>query len=162
MGRGRRAEGFDTLRDCKEHEHAESRSGEELPHINTQLFGILDEENRGRSRLWYTFNEPRDGQAPTMDGFLTDYISMLMVESELRQPTHEEYAQIMGRLHARADARSVGAGAGLCDLRSLVLRRADLHVPQPVVLPRRDLLGLRGEHEPAAFVPEPQRRGDAV
>ena len=67
---------------------------EEFPHINTQLFGILDEENRGKLQAEHTFNAPRDGQAPTMDGFVTDYISMLM--SELgRQPTHDEYAQIM-------------------------------------------------------------------
>jgi hypothetical protein len=45
-------------------------SGEELPHVNTQLFGILDEENR--IKLWAekSFKVPRDGPVPTMDGFL--------------------------------------------------------------------------------------------
>jgi phospholipase C len=68
--------------------------GEEYPHINTQLFGILDEENRGQLDAERSFNEPREGQAPSMDGFVADYISMLTVELG-RQPTVEEYAQIM-------------------------------------------------------------------
>ena len=69
-------------------------SGEELPHINTQLFGTLDEENRGVVQPEKSFNEPREGQAATMDGFVADFISMLMVELG-RQPTVEEYSQIM-------------------------------------------------------------------
>jgi phospholipase C len=69
-------------------------SGEELPHINTQLFGVLDEENLGTLQPEKSFNEPREGQEATMDGFVTDFISMLMVELG-RQPTFDEYAQIM-------------------------------------------------------------------
>ena len=69
-------------------------SGEEYPHINTQLFGILDEENRFKLQAEKSFNEPRDGQPPTMDGFVADYISMLTAELG-RQPTVEEYSQIM-------------------------------------------------------------------
>jgi phospholipase C len=69
-------------------------SGEELPHINTQLFGILDEKNRGKFDAETSFNAPPEGTTPTMDGFVTDYISMLMAELG-RQPTFDEYAQIM-------------------------------------------------------------------
>jgi phospholipase C len=69
-------------------------SGEEYPHINTQLFGILAEENRGKVDAEDSFNEPAEGQTATMDGFVADYISMLMVELG-RQPTVEEYSQIM-------------------------------------------------------------------
>jgi phospholipase C len=69
-------------------------SGEEFPHVNTQLFGILDEENRFKLQAENSFNEPRGGEPPTMDGFLADYISMLTVELG-RQPTVEEYSQIM-------------------------------------------------------------------
>ena len=54
--------------------------GEEWPHVNTQLFGILDEENRGAFQSEKSFNGPRQGQTPTMDGFVADFISMLMVE----------------------------------------------------------------------------------
>ena len=35
--------------------------GEELSHVNTQLFGVLDEENRGVFQAEKTFNEPREG-----------------------------------------------------------------------------------------------------
>ena len=53
--------------------------GEECPHINTQLFGILDEANRGVLQPEKTFNAPDyPNQQPTMDGFLTDYISTFM------------------------------------------------------------------------------------
>ena len=69
-------------------------SGEELPHVNTQLFGIIDEENRFKLPADTSFNYPRDGQAPTMEGFLADYISVLTDELG-RQPMVEEYSQIM-------------------------------------------------------------------
>jgi phospholipase C len=68
--------------------------GEEYPHVNTQLFGVLDEANRGKFEAGQSFNEPAAGQVPAMDGFVADFISMLMVELG-RQPTYQEYAQIM-------------------------------------------------------------------
>jgi phospholipase C len=68
--------------------------GEELPHINTQLFGIIDEGNRGVLQPETTFNAPDPNQQPTMDGFLTDYISMFVAEFG-RQPAYDEYAQFM-------------------------------------------------------------------
>ncbi|UUU38804.1 alkaline phosphatase family protein [Streptomyces sp. NBC_00162] len=72
---------------------ARSRRG--VPHINTQLFGILDEGNRGVLQPEKTFNTPDyPNRQPTMDGFLTDYISMYSAEFN-RQPTHDEYAQFM-------------------------------------------------------------------
>jgi phospholipase C len=69
-------------------------SGEELPHVNTQLFGTLDEENRFQLQAEKSFNEPSDGQVPTMEGFVADYISVLTAELG-RQPTVQEYSQIM-------------------------------------------------------------------
>jgi phospholipase C len=61
-----------------------------LPHVNTQLFGATE---MGRlSGLTETPAEPR--AAPTMDGFVTDYISAFVAELG-RQPTYEEYARIM-------------------------------------------------------------------
>jgi phospholipase C len=69
--------------------------GEELPHINTQLFGILDEGNRGVLQPEKTFNTPDyPTRQPTMDGFLTDYMSTFMAEFG-RQPTYDEYTQFM-------------------------------------------------------------------
>src|SRR5580704_13588325 len=70
--------------------------GEEYQHTNTQLFNILDEANRFKdaTEMVAPFNAPAAGQVPTMDGFVTDYISFLTVELG-RQPTYDEYKQIM-------------------------------------------------------------------
>ncbi len=40
------------------------------------------------------WNAPEPGAVPTMDGFVTDYISTFTAEIG-RQPTYDEYAQIM-------------------------------------------------------------------
>ena len=71
-------------------------SGEEYYHTNTQLFNILDEPNRFKigEAVSAPWNAPEPGAVPTMDGFVTDYISTFTAEVG-RQPTYEEYAQIM-------------------------------------------------------------------
>ena len=71
-------------------------SGEEYPHTNTQLYNILSEENRFKlgEEITAPWNAPPPGQTPTMDGFVTDYISTFTAEMG-RQPTYEEYSQIM-------------------------------------------------------------------
>jgi phospholipase C len=71
-------------------------SGEEWYHTNTQLFGGLDEHNRFKIGEGVTtpWNAPLPDSTPTMDGFVTDYISTFTGEVG-RQPTYEEYAQIM-------------------------------------------------------------------
>lgn len=71
-------------------------SGEEYFHTNTQLFNTIDQANIGKigkdvSAPW---NVPAPGAVPTMDGFVTDYISTFTGEVG-RQPTYDEYAQIM-------------------------------------------------------------------
>ena len=69
--------------------------GEEYQHVNTQLFGLLDRrEPRGLPAGGVVQRAARTGRRPTMDGFVTDFISMFMVELG-RQPTVDEYAQIM-------------------------------------------------------------------
>lgn len=70
--------------------------GEEYPHINTDLFGILDPKNRlmPLKKMVPPYNAPDPNQRPTMDGFVTDYISAFTSEKG-RQPTYDEYAQIM-------------------------------------------------------------------
>ena len=65
-------------------------TGEEYPHTNTQLFNILDEANRLKvaPNITAPWNAPAPGQVPTMDGFVTDYISCFTCEMG-RQPTYE-------------------------------------------------------------------------
>ena len=71
-------------------------SGEEYFHTNTQLYNTLDEHNRLKigEAVTAPWNVPPPGTEPTMDGFVTDYISTFTGEVG-RQPTYEEYAQIM-------------------------------------------------------------------
>jgi phospholipase C len=70
--------------------------GEEYPHINTDLFGVINPENRFKplAKMVAPYNAPDPGATPTMDGFVADYISMFTSEKG-RHPTYEEYAQIM-------------------------------------------------------------------
>jgi len=71
--------------------------GEEYPHINTDLFGIMDPKNRlmPLEKMVAPYNAPDyPRQQPTMDGFVADYISAFTAEMG-RQPTYDEYAQIM-------------------------------------------------------------------
>jgi phospholipase C len=73
-------------------------SGEEFTHVNTQLFGVIDPPgNRGvlSEQMTAPFNASSDPEVvPAMDGFVTDYISAFTAEMG-RQPSYEEYAQIM-------------------------------------------------------------------
>jgi phospholipase C len=71
-------------------------AGEEHQHTNTQMYNVLDEANRFKdaTEMVAPFNFPADGRPPTMDGFVTDYINFFTVEMG-RQPTYDEYAQIM-------------------------------------------------------------------
>jgi phospholipase C len=71
-------------------------SGEEYFHTNTQMFNTLDEHNKGKmgKAVAAPWNVPAPGAKPTMDGFVTDYISSFMAQVG-RQPTFEEYSQIM-------------------------------------------------------------------
>ena len=71
-------------------------SGEEYYHTNTQLYNTLDEHNRFKigEAVTAPWNVPPPGAEPTMDGFVTDYISTFTGEIG-RQPTYEEYSKIM-------------------------------------------------------------------
>ncbi len=71
-------------------------SGEEYFHTNVQLFNLLDEHNRFKvgDQVTAPWNAPEPGAVPSMDGFVTDYISCFTGEVG-RQPTYEEYAKIM-------------------------------------------------------------------
>ena len=71
--------------------------GEEYPHINTQLFGeVTPPSNRcvPGEQMIAPYNAPAGTDKPTMDGFVTDYISAFTAEMG-RQPTYDEYSQIM-------------------------------------------------------------------
>jgi phospholipase C len=73
--------------------------GEEYPDISTDLFGVGVQNPKNRFQLVGKMVAPYNApdyprQQPTMDGFVADYISVFTAEKG-RQPTYEEYAQIM-------------------------------------------------------------------
>ncbi|MGO8871693.1 MAG: alkaline phosphatase family protein [Acidimicrobiales bacterium] len=69
--------------------------GEEYQHTNTQLYNKLDPGNFGLpAHKMATTNAPDPGDEPTMQGFVTDYISNFMALKG-RMPEYEEYRQIM-------------------------------------------------------------------
>ena len=121
-------------------------SGEEYQHTNTQLFNRLDPANRFRdaTEMVAPFNAPDPDQAPTMDGFVTDYISFF-TRLVGRQPTYDEYAQIMTGYTPEQVPVLSGLGSGVRRLRPLVLRGPLPDPGQPVVLDGGHLVGLRGQ-----------------
>ena len=112
--------------------------GEEYQHTNTQLFNVLDEANRFKdaTEMVAPFNAPAAGQQPTMDGFVTDYISFLTVELG-RQPTYEEYSQIMTGYTPEQVPVIERARPRLRRVRPLVQRGPVADAGQPLVLDRR-------------------------
>jgi len=47
---------------------------------SVQLFGLLDEANRGQIDAKGCYNAPKPGSVPTMDGFVADCASMPLLE----------------------------------------------------------------------------------
>ena len=135
-------------------------TGEEYPHTNTQLYDILPEENRFKlgAEISAPYNAPAPGQVPTMDGFVTDYISTLTAELG-RQPTYEEYSQVMTGFTPEQIPVLSGLARGFgvfdhwfCEVPSR------LH--QPVVLDRRHSVGIRGQRAGQQLAGAQHRRDD--
>lgn len=83
-------------------DHPNPDPGEEFPHVNTQLYNtVMPETNRLLAALHMAapYNFPPPGSAgvaaPTMDGFVTDYINNFQAAIG-RRPLYDEYKVIMG------------------------------------------------------------------
>jgi phospholipase C len=118
-----------------------------LAGVNTQLFGVIDPPgNRGvlAEQMTAPFNAPGPHAVPAMGGFVADYISAFTAEMG-RQPTYEEYAQIMtGYTPEQVPVISaIARGFATFDHWHCDVAVADLH--QPVVLSRRQRLGAGGQ-----------------
>ncbi|WP_394552337.1 alkaline phosphatase family protein [Agromyces sp. MMS24-JH15] len=73
--------------------------GEEYPHVNTQLFGIVDPGGNasvGVGDMAHPYNAPSAGQTPTMEGFVRDYINNSERLHKGAVPDPDETRQIMG------------------------------------------------------------------
>ncbi len=72
--------------------------GEPYPHVNTQLFGVVDPPGNADIRahgLQPPFNSPSVGAKPDNSGFVKDFIVNFRLERG-RMPTPDEYRVIMG------------------------------------------------------------------
>jgi phospholipase C len=72
--------------------------GEFYPHVNTQLFGVIDPpSNSDPIANGYSapFNKPSDTSSPDMSGFVTDYVINYRLERGL-DPVPSDYAAVMG------------------------------------------------------------------
>ncbi len=72
--------------------------GEVYPHVNTQLYDIVDPPSNEDARvreMQPPYNAPPPGAKPAMRGFVRDYMGVLRKDRG-REPTPEEYRVIMG------------------------------------------------------------------
>lgn len=72
--------------------------GETYPHVNTQLFDVIDPASNAflpPHPVEAPFNSPAPGQKPGNNGFVSDYIVNFRL-SKRRDPTPEEYSVAMG------------------------------------------------------------------
>jgi phospholipase C len=110
-----------------------------------------------RPRWWRRSTRLSPGQAPTMDGFVADYISFFTVEMG-RQPTFEEYRQIMtGYAPEQVPVLSaIARGFGVFDHWFSEVPSQTLD--EPLVLDGGDLLGIRRESpDDELHAPQPGR-----
>ena len=73
--------------------------GEEFPHVNTQLFGIVDPPANATSQvgaMTTPFNAPPAATRPSMDGFVRDYWNNVERLRPGQKPTLDEASHIMG------------------------------------------------------------------
>ena len=95
-------------------------SGEEWYHTNTQLFGTIDDHNRFKigEAVTEPWNAPPPGATPTMDGFVTDYISTFTAEVVIREavlPSRQYFPVASLRRQGRGRRRVSGPShAGSC------------------------------------------------
>lgn len=73
--------------------------GEEFPHVNTQLFGMVEPPGNATKQVGEMeppFNAPPPGANPNMSGFLQDYWNNMERLRPGKKPTLEEASHIMG------------------------------------------------------------------
>ncbi len=71
--------------------------GEGYPHINTQLFGIVDPPSNqfeAEAKMTFPYNAPARGTVPTMQGFVIDYCNNFR-HTQKRIPAYDEYKVVM-------------------------------------------------------------------
>lgn len=79
--------------------HPQPDPGEHYPHVNTQLYGAVDPPSNAElfaHEIQAPYNAPSPGAAPTMTGFVQDYVINYRELKRGAQPSREEYRVAMG------------------------------------------------------------------
>ncbi len=79
--------------------HPQPDPGEHYPHVNTQVFGIVDPETNARlfeNELRAPYNAPVRDSKPTMEGFVKDYIINFEELKKGKTATADDYRVAMG------------------------------------------------------------------
>jgi hypothetical protein len=120
--------------------------GEEYQHVNTALFSIVNpitNQFLDAGAMLSPYNAPPSGTAATMQGFVWDYCNNF-VSLNKRNPTFEEYRVIMDSFSPEQLPVINGLAKGFAVYDAWLLG-ADADASQPVLLPRVELIRLRGE-----------------
>ena len=79
--------------------HPQPDPGEHYPHVNTQIFNIIDPETNAKlfeNELREPYNAPVKDSTADMSGFVRDYIVNYRELKEGAEPTFDEYRVAMG------------------------------------------------------------------
>jgi phospholipase C len=79
--------------------HPQPDPGEHYPHVNTQLFDIVDPDTNAElydHELREPYNAPNPDDMPDMSGFVRDYIINFKEVKQGKEPTFDDYRVAMG------------------------------------------------------------------
>jgi phospholipase C len=79
--------------------HPNPDPGEHYPHVNTQIYGIVDPESNAelwKNELREPYNAPVKDSKPTMEGFVKDYVNNWRELKHGKEITPDDYRVAMG------------------------------------------------------------------
>ncbi len=79
--------------------HPQPDPGEHYPHVNTQVFGIVDPETNAdlhKYELRAPYNAPVRDSVPDMSGFVKDYVINFRELKKGAEPSYDDYRVAMG------------------------------------------------------------------
>ena len=79
--------------------HPSPDPGEHYPHVNTQVFGIIDPESNAdlfSNELREPYNAPVKDSKPDMSGFVKDYVVNWRELKKGAEPVYDDYRVVMG------------------------------------------------------------------
>ncbi len=131
--------------------HPQPDPGEHYPHVNTQIFGIVDPATNAEllsHELEPPYNAPVKDSVPAMSGFVRDYVINYRELKKGTEPTFDEYKVAMGSFSPLMLPvfSAIAKNFAVYDAWFCAVPSPDLL--QPLVLPRLDLARFRDEQGP--------------